>query len=531
MDNLFKSLICLLNLEFKSGIQYYRQKNILYEMFDENNLSKIESKYNVGIYTSKYEPSINYKYKIYLNDDMTINFKNHHMNSLKKYKNKRLLVYEKLPSGEFNIMIDDENKIINRLSEEPNILCVKAKDIYAMTSRNIKDFKQFVNDRIDELEDEEIKNEIKNNIENINDDVKLRMHIKNNKEKEGYHYIYNAVGKIELHNIKHAYKWLIKQIELLKEYTDDKIDLLITGWIPDTIRYMLNYYANKLNIIPSKITYKEYEFLKGATRGYYILSKNPYNGEIFEYDQKSSFPYVLLNQYFNIPIGEPKFHKGVQQWIDNYMKTGKIDYGIYRCVIKKNNKIGWRFQYNEKNYYTHIDLMIARDLKLKVQLIEDGNDNIMQYKGCISSKKVFGKYIDWIYQLKEQHKDCLLFKPLISHFHGVLLEMKKFNRYCEIGGEIEEPENYIQVNEDLKGNYIKIEYIDKNNLYKSQFARAGVFIYSSQRKWMFENVINKYYDDIVYFRSDGFYSKKPIEEFKNSCGTIGDVVFKGKKYI
>lgn len=99
----------------------------------------------------------------------------------------------------------------------------------------------------------------------------------------------------------------------------------------------------------------------------------------------------------------------IKQGEIKYILTSELpehfQYGIYRCMIQK---ITTRlFRYNKNNYYTHFDLERAKELGLKIEMIEDGENNFLHYDRCklILGRQLFGKFIDKLYPLKEQGID------------------------------------------------------------------------------------------------------------------------------
>ena len=73
------------------------------------------------------------------------------------------------------------------------------------------------------------------------------------------------------------------------------------------------------------------------------------------------------------------------------------------------------FSHNPKNYYTHIDMTKAKRLNLKIEIIQDGENNFLEYspEKRIDGKILFKEFINlknermWRLHVL-QHRVCLL---------------------------------------------------------------------------------------------------------------------------
>jgi hypothetical protein len=54
----------------------------------------------------------------------------------------------------------------------------------------------------------------------------------------------------------------------------------------------------------------------------------------------------------------------------------KPEFGIYRCKIAGKGKL---FVFNDNNYYTQADIIMARDYGFNIELIQDGTPNFLYY--------------------------------------------------------------------------------------------------------------------------------------------------------
>ena len=232
-------------------------------------------------------------------------------------------------------------------------------------------------------------------------------------------------------NVKDAYKYCIEQIDMVKKYTDEKINMYKTGWISPTVRYWIHNYIQKLHPKIDNITQKESDWIEHVTRGAYVYCKKGiYDGKFYSYDHKGSYPSIFNSQYFKIPISTPKFTTITQEQFDNMRKSP--NYGIYRCIVEDGNP---KFKYNYNNFYTHFVLEIARKEGLKIDIIMDDVPNYMSYEHKVSSSRLFGYYIETMYKLKEDHPECKLLKLLVSTIHGCLCQKKRTKHHINISGE------------------------------------------------------------------------------------------------
>jgi len=70
-----------------------------------------------------------------------------------------------------------------------------------------------------------------------------------------------------------------------------------------------------------------------------------------------------------------------------------IAYGVYRCVIEYRSD--GVFIYNKANYYTHIDVMNAREQGLKTTIIDDDQVNCLSCANKLTkSNCLFGRFVD-----------------------------------------------------------------------------------------------------------------------------------------
>lgn len=340
---------------------------------------------------------------------------------------------------------------------------------------------------------------------------------------------FNEIKKIaKKQTIQDAYDWVIEQIEAVNEATEGKINMFKTGWIGDTIMHHLKYELNKTHIEFDAITENEFKWFESCKMGAYMQCTKGEFENVYEYDQKSSYPSHLIDSHFNIPVKSGLFKIINVEEFNKY--NGKFVYGIYRCVIDGDDR---RFKYNPNNYYTHFDLEIAHKLNLNITLIEDEEPNCLLYpaslKKTTSGSNLFKEYVNWIYKFKSDNPDIPIFKMLLSTLWGTLCRTYTNTYYHEIDNtitcELKDNEEIIEFSL-FSGKTMKIKTIENNRIYRTPLARLKPFLLARQRMQMFTDVLEPYYDDIIEIRTDGILSLKKLPFEKQ--GNIGDIVFKGK---
>jgi hypothetical protein len=352
-------------------------------------------------------------------------------------------------------------------------------------------------------------------------------------EFEGYHWI-KMKKLVEMTkifydkkdvDIKDVYNFYVDQANKLKDLKITSkdihgfglskpikpINLFLTGSINKTVRKYVYHEFNKLNCDTEEITEDEYEWLENATKNQiYKIAKNGTYETVYGYDQNNSYNSQLIDPKFYIPVKQGKF-KHLSN--DDFMRRKNFNYGIYRCIVEFNEDFKNQFRYNRTNHYTHFTLEIAKQLNLKITMIEDDKPNVLEYSckdfTCVKAHRLFYEYITWVNYMKKFKKEIPLVKLLNSGLWGCLCEaiIKKekktgeliYNSYEDMCNAIEEP--------DGDGYYTRVE----TKSYKTPLARLKPFLLSRQCLTMFD-VINEHYDTIVRFNTDGFASTEKIRD-------------------
>jgi len=336
--------------------------------------------------------------------------------------------------------------------------------------------------------------------------------------------------------------------------------------------YIKNYISNNdaLNKIGIKyeqferIEKNEFDWLNAASKGgvySYLSKKTKEKKRFYSYDINSAYPACLLSNEFYIPYKRGEYIKILPKYInrkiENYINHNTKDmlqYGIYKCkitpdisneeleIIKDkyerefiNNEDDYiisddeikkickyfLFRFNEVNYYTHYDLIVAYKLGFKIELIDDKINALIYSKDkLIKSPLQFRRMLNTLYELKE-NKHNKIVKQMLNTIWGTLTTHKKGmeNKHLYIENEEDEivlnQDEYIEnikEYEDDKYEFSVYNY-DKLTLYR--YYRLKPFLTSFQRYNMFK--VCEYFDFIVgSFNTDsiGLLEELTEEEFE-----------------
>ena len=87
------------------------------------------------------------------------------------------------------------------------------------------------------------------------------------------------------------------------------------------------------------------------------------------------YPSILLSNLL-IPLNEGEYNK-----ISNneFQQKEYYAFGLYNCIIKKDilKETNNLFRFNDKNWYTHIDIKRAKELKLTITIIEKDRKSVV----------------------------------------------------------------------------------------------------------------------------------------------------------
>ena len=225
-------------------------------------------------------------------------------------------------------------------------------------------------------------------------------------------------GQIIIISIEEEYNKLIPIINKLKDESKGLINLYKSGSYKNAALHLFDTFTKSINP-PEDILQDEAMWIKESSIGALVWATE-YDGELYKYDIKSQYPYLMTQHTLKFPIKRGEFQR-----IDNFSEY--FQFGIYRCIISKSSdeNINKLFRFNKKNYYTSISLDHAKKLGLKYELIQDSQPNFLYYSRdkLITFNEVFKSYIELLFDLKEKKVEKS--KDILNILWGALCEIDK----------------------------------------------------------------------------------------------------------
>lgn len=324
-------------------------------------------------------------------------------------------------------------------------------------------------------------------------------------------------GYIEI-SLEEEYNKLIPIIENLKRESNGMINLYKSGNYKNTALHLFDSLTQYINR-PEEILQDEAEWIKEASIGAIIFSEC-YEGELYKYDVKSMYPHLMTQQSLKFPLKRGEFQKLEQ--LPEYPQ-----FGIYRCkILKSDNKdINKLFRFSEKNYYTSISLQHAKELNLKIELIQDNKPNSLCYSRdkLITFNEVFKPFVDILYDLKNRGVEKS--KDILNRLWGALCEVETVKYFCDKEINISSDEEIYELrpyslNEDI--DIIETNKINKR--YKTNYARLCPFLIAQGRKYI-KDIMFEHKENIYLCHTDGFLINKKIHS--NIDVEIGELKYEG----
>ena len=338
--------------------------------------------------------------------------------------------------------------------------------------------------------------------------------------------------------MKEEYDEYIKIADELKEKSEGVINLYKTGTIKRTALKLLD--DNTKHITPEKIELDEALIIEDATsNGYQFFEE--YNGEAFKGDIVSMYPSIYSSNNSLVPVKRGIFKKITDDDISemkNKLKGGYA-YGLYKYNIYRsgNYKIDrlFRFKnittlddsddddYDEKNFYTSIDLKIADMLGLKKVLITNCSINCVLYprSSCLTGHQIFNDFVETLKPLKQEKIEGA--KLLLNILSGAISQKNTTKLYVdEENGDLIDLDamnleviDYSQTRDKTKSIYT---CVNKTYFYSSQFARFKPFMLAQARLMML-NIILPINDIVKKCYIDSILTTKPII-YNNDFGKL-----------
>jgi hypothetical protein len=310
----------------------------------------------------------------------------------------------------------------------------------------------------------------------------------------------------------------------LKEKTKGLINLYKTGTYVKTALHLFNHFNQTITAEP--IGQVEGDWLQKAHFAALIFA-DKYEGPAYKYDVCSHYPALMSHRLMYFPIKAGIFHNITTEQI---YETERVPFGIYRCIIQQTNSpddARKLFRWNKFNYYTHIDIHLAKELKLNITMVEDDQPNQLEYNrsDLVTGSQLFKPFYDYVFKLKKDKVEKA--KDIITKLWGALTQKNVFTQIVnEDSEDIFEIKNERSLMKILPRNdkQIQVEYYKNDCLYETNFARIGPFVTARGRqligKFMKDNI-----DQVVRCHTDGFLSKIKLN-IKTGI-EMGDVKYEG----
>jgi len=220
------------------------------------------------------------------------------------------------------------------------------------------------------------------------------------------------------------------------------------------------------------------------------------------------------------PVGCGKLETLTKKDLKSY-----YSYGIYHVKITGFDVRLMRENYS--NYYTHIDINRALELKYNVELIEDGQPNALTYAGkLINGHKLFAKFIDYLFEFKNMK--FYRIKKYINALWGALCQGDNFaidTKKSEVTVIRDDKEilEIMPIGSATELTSYKINVTNMNKRYETDFARIKPFL-AAKARYNISKVIEKNLDTVVYSHTDSVILTEPIKDV-NTGDNIGDLKF------
>ena len=334
---------------------------------------------------------------------------------------------------------------------------------------------------------------------------------------------YILINKSDNKNLtlQDEYNKFIEDANILKNETNNEINLYKTG--NNKITALNLFYNYNTHIITDNIKQLEAEYINCASFGALMYAeKGEFNTNVYKYDVCSMYPSIMNSgQLFPIKEGEFKFLSN-----DEFTKMEYPLYGLYRCKIDGYNKL---FKHNYNNYYTHIDIKLAKELKLNIELIHDAQPNFLYYSRdkLITGCEIFRQYVELLFNLKQ--KGIKKSKQILNILWGSLCETK--NKTIHINNnddKIKIIDGNIKIIKikPFNDNETILEYVENDKQFYSNYARMKPFILSKAR-YILHNLIKNDINNIIWIHTDGWITKTENTSL-NALNNLGCVKFEGK---
>jgi hypothetical protein len=318
-------------------------------------------------------------------------------------------------------------------------------------------------------------------------------------------------------SIEDEYADFIIKAQQLKEASEGKINLYKTGNDKITALNLFDRYTKHISH-PPIIEQVEADIINDASHGA-IIFFDKYEGPAHKADIKSMYPSILKSGLC-FPIGE-----GELKYITELNEI--LQYGIYKCIVSGDiSKKTFRINYS--NWYTHIDLNRARELKLNIDLIIDDSPNFLYYSRdkLLTGHELFGQYVETLFNLKDNKIKGA--KSILNILYGALCEKIKVKNNVKIDQEFEIPDNcHHQIKpSNFDENVNLIYYTKRDRQYKTPYARIMPFILAKGRS-IISKIIEPIQDQVKRCHTDGIVYETRASDKLKFGSKIGELIYEG----
>jgi hypothetical protein len=330
----------------------------------------------------------------------------------------------------------------------------------------------------------------------------------------------NFNAKAKKMTLEEAHAAYIEMADEMKRETNGYINFYKCASIKDVA---LHHFYNLIKSVqPEPIYNNEAEWISNASFGATTYWEK-YEGEVHSFDVNSHYPCLLTKNYNYFPVKEGEYKQ-----IINIAQ--KAEYGIYRCKITSTENKPYKFfRFNPLNYYTHLDIEVARKYQLNIEMIHDEQPNFLFYSKdkLMNGAFLFKHYVNDLYALKE--KKIQGSKDLLNILWGALSESNynKFSVDSETELNIKNAKivSMYTTDERIKLKVISYEY----GYFKTNFARMKAFVLAYGRDRLY-HIFHNYENLVVRAHTDGVF----MTEYPESILTgtkLGHVKYEGTKYV
>ena len=346
--------------------------------------------------------------------------------------------------------------------------------------------------------------------------------------KEFRHEIYNWKTNYMLVSIIHPKKSLKENYEEfimianeLKDKTNGRINLYKTGDFTNTAIDLFNSMIKHIPN-PDPIRQIEAEALNNASQGAIVFTTKGYQGQVYKADVKSMYPSIMCQSTMLFPIKE-----GEWLTLPNTPTQSFYRYGIYRAIIEKSddNNVNKLFRFNYDNHYTHIDLTRAKEINLKIELIEDGQPNYLSYTRdkCLTGSELFGEFVNLLFPMKNNNVKGS--KNILNDLWGKLCQRDLKKCVHKHGESYDIPDDARPIFKPYDDSNTIITYVKYNKQNKLSWARIKPFLLAKGRATI-SKLMEANKDILVRCHTDGVMFSRMPQNIEFGEG-LGDFRYEG----